>query len=79
MKPSTASANASTVTRSRIFVMLGLVPRQVAKKVKGPRDEDWRLTTGAGERSNRIRLDLDLGKVVGCEPAELGSRERTGV
>ena len=34
MKLSTASANASTVTRSRIFVMLGAIPREVCDQVQ---------------------------------------------
>ena len=79
MKQSTASANASTVMRSRIFVISRLVPRQSRKKVQRAGDEDGRMLAPPGERSGGIGLDLDLGKVVRGEVRELGSRERAGV
>ena len=74
MSRATASANASTVTRSRIFVMLGVVPRRkVGEKVERAGDEDRAVLARAGERRGRIRLDLDLGEVRPREACELSA------
>src|SRR5829696_4786572 len=79
MKPSTVSAKASTVTRSRIFVISRLVPRQSRKKVQRTGDEDGRVLTRARQRRDRVGLDLDLREVVRREVRELGCRERARV
>ena len=79
MKTSTASANANTVIRARIFVISRPVPRQSRKKVQRAGDEDGRVLAPTGECSGGIGLDLDLGKVARGEVRELGSRERAGV
>src|SRR6187397_252047 len=75
MKQSTASANASTVMRSRIFVISRLVPRQSRKKVQRAGDEDGRMSACACERGGGIGLDLDLREVVRGEVRELSGRE----
>ena len=81
MKTSTASANASTVMRSRIFVISRLVPRQSRKKVQRAGDEDGRVLARAGERSGGIGLDLDLGESGarrGARARRPGARGRSG-
>ena len=63
MKPRSAGANASTVTRSRIFVILGVVPREIGEQIERAGDENRAVLARAGERRGRIGLDLDLGEV----------------
>src|SRR5215203_6696419 len=75
MKPSTASAKASTVTRSRIFVISRLVPRQSRKKVQRAGDEDGRVLARARQRGDRVGLELDVREVVRREVRELGCRK----
>ena len=77
MKPSTASANASTVTRSRIFGMLGVVPRrraEIGEEVEGAGDEHGAILSRPPERRCRVRHRFDLGEMMRGEVCEVGRR-----
>src|SRR5688500_6779023 len=76
MKPRTASAKASKVTRSRIFVMLRLDPRQVGEKIERAGHEHRAMLAGERERGAGIGLDRDLVELVRREVRKLRSRER---